>query len=61
MSHDAELFPYVRYIPHELRAAYEAIGWEWVADMPGHHAVWSVLMMWKGEGEPRNPSEGAAE
>jgi hypothetical protein len=55
MSHDAELLQYVRYVPHELRAAYEAIGWVWVADMPWHHSAWSVLMMWRGEGEPREP------
>jgi hypothetical protein len=53
MSHDAELFQYVRYVPHDRRTAYEAIGWVWIADMPWHHA--SVLMMWRGDGEPREP------
>jgi hypothetical protein len=52
MTHDTELF---RYVPHRLRAAYEAMGWVWVADMPGHHAVWAVLMMWGGDGEAREP------
>jgi hypothetical protein len=60
MSTDTEL---LRYVPHTLRAAYEAIGWVWVADMPGHHAAWCVLMMWAGDGEAREPlfAEVAAE
>ncbi len=47
----------LRYVPHWRRVAYEALGWVWVADMPGHHASWSVLMMWMRDGEPREPAE----
>ena len=52
MTYDTEL---LRYVPHRLRAAYEAVGWVWVADMPGHHAVWAVLMRWDVDGEAREP------
>jgi hypothetical protein len=53
----------LRYVPHSLCNAYEAMGWVWVADMPGHHAAWAVLMMWCGNGEAREPlfAEVAAE
>lgn len=41
-----------RYVRHAERAAYEARGWRFAADLGPVHGEWSVLMIWAGEGEP---------
>lgn len=46
---------YMRYVPHEAVASYEAVGWRAIAPTPGAHGVYSTLMKWEGEGEPPAP------
>jgi len=48
---------FLRYVPHASRASYEAVGWACVGDgaRMGSHGVWSCLMKWAAEGEPREP------
>ena len=41
-----------RYVRHAQRAAYEAAGWVFAADLGPTHGQWSVLMEWTGIGEP---------
>jgi hypothetical protein len=52
MTPDTEL---LRYVPHPLRNAYEAMGWVWVANLYPPHGHWAVLMRWCGDGEAREP------
>ena len=49
---------FLRYVTHELRASYEALGWTCVGDgsRMGSHGLWSCVMKWAGEGEPAEPS-----
>jgi hypothetical protein len=47
-----------RYVRIEAIPAFLALGWEWDQDAtPLHapHGFYSVLMEWKGSGEPREP------
>ena len=50
MSGDVQWFRYVR---HAERAAYEARGWVFAADLGLPHGAYSLLMEWRGEGEPK--------
>lgn len=47
----------VRYVNHEQRGAYEALGWALASNgqRMGHHGYWSCLMEWRGEGDPQEP------
>lgn len=44
-----------RYVRHGERAAYEAAGWRFAADLGATHGRWSVLMAWAGAGAPVTP------
>ena len=37
-----------RYVPHGRVQEFRENGWEVVGQLPGHHAIWSVLMKWVG-------------
>ena len=44
---------WLRYVPHGDVAAFEAKGWKRRAGLSGtHHGVFSVMMEWRGDGEP---------
>jgi hypothetical protein len=43
---------WLRYVTHEDRAAYEARGWVFAADLGFPHARHALLMQWTGKGEP---------
>jgi hypothetical protein len=44
---------WLRYVPHAEVPSYLAKGWEISDDFRDcHHGAHSVLMVWKGEGEP---------
>lgn len=49
-----------RYVRHEQRAAYEAAGWAFAADLGPTHGAWSVLMRWAGEGPGFLPESSPA-
>lgn len=44
-----------RYVPHYLAAVYEALGWIDRGYVPGHHGIYSRVMEWGGQGEPKEP------
>lgn len=44
-----------QFVPHARIAAFEAIGWKLKGDAGAHHSVWSVVMVWEGEGNPPQP------
>ena len=44
---------FFRYVRHSEVADYESRGWVWAADLGLPHGVFSVLMQWAGEGEPK--------
>jgi hypothetical protein len=44
------------YVRHSDRAAFEALGWVYSADLGMPHAAYSSLYEWAGEGEPRFPN-----
>ena len=48
----SERITWFRYVRHAQRAAYEAAGWVFAADLGPTHGQWSVLMEWTGIGEP---------
>lgn len=54
---------FLRYVTHERRASYEALGWTCVGDgaRMGSHGLWSCLMKWLGDGEPVEPSKTQTE
>ena len=52
----AEEITWVRMVKHPQRAAYEALGWVWDADLGPIHGHWSVLMRWPFPGDPKEPS-----
>jgi len=41
-----------RYVRHKDRASYEAKGWRFDCDLGTTHGIWSVMMIWTGEGDP---------
>jgi hypothetical protein len=43
-----------RYIPHRLRAAYEAAGWV-ASELGPPHGEYSCLMEFVGDGDPVEP------
>lgn len=43
---------YHRYVRHSERPLYEAKGWRFECDLGPTHGLWSVMMIWTGEGEP---------
>ncbi len=47
------MIEFYRHVRHSERAAYEARGWRFAADLGPVHGEWSVLMIWAGEGEPQ--------
>lgn len=51
---------FLRYVTHDRRASYETLGWQCVGDgsRMGSHGLWSCLMKWAGDGEPREPGAG---
>jgi hypothetical protein len=53
-----DVVEYYRYVPRRLRSTFETLGWVFAADLPGGHGHWSVLMMWAGDREPREPELG---
>jgi hypothetical protein len=46
------MISWFRYVPHPLLAERIAEGWEPVTDLGPIHGFWSVLCIWRGEGEP---------
>jgi hypothetical protein len=46
---------FMRFVPHEKVASYEALGWIARDATPGSHGVYSRVMKWEGEGEPPEP------
>ena len=53
---------YLRYVPHERIAAYEALGWIVEPEVKHcHHSAHAVLMLWTGSGPPIEPKKDAAE
>ena len=44
-----------RYVPHRLRAAYEALGWA-ASELGPPHCFYSCLCEWMGDGEPVEPA-----
>ena len=49
------IIQWLRYVVHSEIEKYKALGWEISDDLSGtSHGRWSVLMQWKGEGEPPN-------
>lgn len=44
-----------RYVPHAMVRNYELLGWKDRGYVPGHHGVWSRIMIWQGKGEPIEP------
>ena len=46
---------WTRYVLHAERDAYLALGWECRGPVVGHHGIYSVLMIWRGPGEPPEP------
>ena len=51
---------FLRYVTHDRRVSYEALGWQCVGDgsRMGSHGLWSCVMKWAGDGEPREPGVG---
>jgi hypothetical protein len=47
---------WLRYVGHAERAAYEAAGWVHPADLGAHHGRYSLLMEWRGAGDPPEPA-----
>lgn len=43
------------YVPHHRQKEFEAIGWEFEADLGPPHCVYSSLYKWVGEGEAVYP------
>lgn len=43
------------YVPHHRQKEFEALGWEYEADLGLPHCVYSSLYKWVGEGEPNYP------
>lgn len=47
------MIQWLRYVPHHLVGPMLAKGWTISDDMQGtHHGNYSVIMIWRGEGEP---------
>lgn len=48
------MISWFRYVPHDMVKDYVTKGWE-IADTLADtkHGEFSVLMVWKGEGEPK--------
>lgn len=47
-------FQWLKYVTHDAVPEYLAKGWVVSCDLsPTHHGEYAVLMVWKGEGEPR--------
>lgn len=46
------MISWLRYVRHADRPAYEARGWVLASDLGPTHGLWSVLMLWAGEGDP---------
>lgn len=44
-----------QYVPHARVEAFQALGWVAKGPAPGAHGEWSVVMEWKGAGEPPQP------
>lgn len=45
-----------RYVPHSRVEAYTSLGWAEADRFGGtHHGHYSILMVWRGEGEPIEP------
>ena len=53
---------FLRYVTHDRRASYEALGWTCVGDgsRMGSHGLWSCVMKWAGDGEPQEPNKTQA-
>ncbi|WP_330084855.1 hypothetical protein [Methylocystis iwaonis] len=49
-----------RYVLHSRRAAYEAVGWIFAADLGLPHGIYSVLMEWPHESEAAEPESADA-
>jgi hypothetical protein len=43
------------YVRHAERVEYEALGWQFSADLGLPHGVYSALFVWRGVGEPVVP------
>lgn len=46
-----------KYVPHSQTKEYEALGWEFSANLGPPHGCYSVLYVWAGEGEPVMPKD----
>lgn len=44
-----------KYVPHWQASAYEALGWQFSANLGPPHGCYSALYVWAGEGEPVMP------
>lgn len=44
-----------RYVAHWRTADYEALGWQFAANLGPPHGCYSALYVWAGEGEPVEP------
>jgi hypothetical protein len=45
-----------RFVPHDRVESYTQLGWIDRGHSPGHHGAHSRVMLWKGEGSPREPA-----
>lgn len=52
-NHDGDY----RYVPHSEAKQWEALGWEFTADLGPPHCVYASLYKWAGEGEPVFPQK----
>jgi hypothetical protein len=50
-----------RFVRHADVPGMQALGWEMIGDMPGHHKFWSALMKWAGDGGPITGFQTSAE
>ena len=51
-----------RFVPNAHAGEWQSLGWEDRGPAPGHHGHWSRVMIWRGEGEVKEPErrEGGA-
>lgn len=48
------MITWLKYVTHDAVPEYLAKGWVVSCDLsPTHHGEYAVLMVWKGEGEPK--------
>jgi len=45
----------LKYVPWDLVAEYQALGWIYLYEAPAHHAVYAAVMEWANREKPRMP------